>query len=56
METRLLAATQWSGDLIIVDDAQIPGVAAAIAPMGQLYALEHVQPTPGRAYVIARRR
>lgn len=55
-EARMIAARQNSGDLIIFDDAHIPGIAAAIEPMGQIYELERLEPKPGRAYVIARRR
>ena len=56
-ETKLLASRQSAGDLVIFDDAQIPGVALAIEQASKhLYDLQHLQAKPERAYVIARRK
>jgi len=55
-EARMMAARQVSGDLVVFDDAHLPGLSAAIDALAPIYALERLTPKPGRAYVIARRR
>lgn len=56
IEAQLLAAKQQPGDVVVFDDAQIPGVAMAIESAQKSYVLEHLTIKPGRTYVIARRR
>lgn len=55
-EGRILADRQQPGDVVIFDDWQVHGVAAAIKRLGAFYELEPLQAKPGRAYVIARRK
>lgn len=52
----LLARHQVSGDVVVFDDWQVPGVAAAINRLAGFYELEVVPAKPGRAYVIGRRK
>jgi predicted O-methyltransferase YrrM len=55
-EADLLHARQQPGDLVIFDDAQIDGVARAIDRASKRYAVEYLDPMPGRRYAVAVRR
>lgn len=52
-EAALLATRQLTGDVIVFDDLQSPGVAHAVEEL-RGYAIEHVAPLPERQYAIAR--
>jgi len=54
-EAALLSTRQESGDVIVFDDLQIPGVAQAV---GELvgYDIERLEAKPDRVYAIARKR
>jgi len=54
-EGKLLAARQEPGDLVIVDDIQVPSVGQAVAKLKD-YAVEYLEVKPGRTYGIAVRR
>lgn len=54
-EGGLLADRQVTGDVVIFDDWQVPGVSAAIKRLKPFYDYEVVECKPGRAYAIARR-
>lgn len=53
-ELALLAARQTAGDLVILDDLQIPGVAAAVRT-AKGYQFEMVSASPERVYAIGHR-
>ena len=55
-EGRMLAAHQEPGDVVIFDDYQVPGVAAAIVRLGKFYDLELISAKPDRTYAIGRRK
>lgn len=55
-EGRLLSQRQESGDVVIFDDIQVPGVAAAVMRLRKWYHDEVVTAKPGRSYAIARRK
>ncbi len=54
-EGTLLADKQEAGDLVMFDDVQIPGVAAAVQQLDG-YELRYVDVLPNRRYAIGRRR
>ena len=55
IEGQLLADRQESGDLVIFDDVQIPGVMKAVRQL-TAYDCEYLEVKPGRKYAIAVRR
>jgi predicted O-methyltransferase YrrM len=55
-EGHLLAARQQAGDLAIFDDVQIPGVAAAVRSLADVYTCDILKVHPDRAYAIGVRR
>jgi hypothetical protein len=55
-EGRLIATRQLSGDLILFDDLQIAGVAAAIDTLHDVYELEPMLLHQDRGYMLGVRR
>lgn len=55
-ETRYLAGRQETGDVVLWDDYQIPGVAKAVLEAGRDYEIELVAASSSRLYAIGRRR
>jgi hypothetical protein len=55
-EARLISSRQVSGDVVVFDDAQIPGVDLAIRNVSDIYTLRKLTVKDNRAYVIGRRR
>lgn len=54
-EAALLDARQQSGDVIIFDDLQIPGIAKAVHEI-RGYEIEYLAAKPERTYAVARKR
>ena len=54
-ECALLTERQQTGDVIFLDDLQIPGVAQAVREL-RSYAVERLEALPDRHYAIARKR
>lgn len=54
-EAALLAERQRTGDVVMFDDVQIPGVAKALAEV-RAYTFESLEVLPGRRYAIGVRR
>jgi hypothetical protein len=55
-EARLISARQVAGDVVVFDDAQIPGVDLAIRNVSSIYTLRKLTVRDNRAYVIGRRK
>jgi predicted O-methyltransferase YrrM len=55
-EGQMIAKHQEPGDVVIFDDYQVPGVAAAIVRLKKYYDLELVSAKPDRTYAIGRRK
>lgn len=55
-ELDLLLSSQVSGDVIVADDIQIPGVRRAVEGLEDEYYVEYLEVLPNRQYAIATRR